>query len=133
MEHLVLDSSVWIAIERGVENEIQVLKEGFNIILPAMVAAELMPDPARIQPGTTRHQRSLDFLAFVRREAEFAAFDEKVVEKYVQLISFCKREGQPRSIPDLMIAATALAHGALLKSFDKKAVFENLPNLRVLS
>lgn len=132
MEHLVLDSSVWIAIERGVENEIQVLREGFNIILPAMVAAELMPDPARI-PGTTRHQQSLDFLAFVRREAEFAAFDEKVVEKYVQLKSFCKREGQPRSVPDLMIAATALAHGALLKSFDKKAVFENLPNLRVLS
>lgn len=133
MEHLVLDSSVWIAIERGVENEIQVLKEGFNIILPAMVAAELTPDSARIQPGTTRHQQSLDFFAFVRREAEFAAFDEKVVEKYVQLISFCKREGRPRSIPDLMIAATALAHGALLRSFDKKAVFENLPNLRVLS
>ena len=100
-----------------------------------MVAAELMPDPARIQPGTNRHQRSLDFFAFVRRETEteFAAFDEKVVEKYVQLLSFCKREGQPRSIPDLMVAATAIAHGALLKSFDKKAVFENLPNLRVLS
>ncbi|MGA1532735.1 MAG: type II toxin-antitoxin system VapC family toxin, partial [Aquiluna sp.] len=106
MELLVLDSSVWIAIERGVESEIQVLKEGFNILLPAMVAAELMPDPARIQPETNRHQRSLDFFAFVRREAEFAPFDEKVVEKYVQLISFCKREGQPRSIPDLMIAAT---------------------------
>ena len=133
MELLVLDSSVWIAIERGVESEIQVLKEGFNILLPAMVAAELMPDPTRIQPETNRHQRSLDFFAFVRREAEFAPFDEKVVEKYVQLISFCKREGQPRSIPDLMIAATALAHGALLKSFDKKAVFENLPNLRVVS
>ena len=133
MERLVLDSSVWIAIERGVEDEIQVLQGQFDIILPAMVAAELMPDPARIQPGTSRHQRSLDFFAFVRREAEFAAFDEKVVEKYVQLLSFCKREGQPRSIPDLMIAATAIAHGALLRSFDKKAVFENLPNLRVLS
>lgn len=133
MERLVLDSSVWIAIQRGVEDEIQVLRGQFEIILPAMVAAELMPDPARIQPGTTRHQQSLDFFAFVRRETEFAAFDESVVEKYVQLLSFCKREGQPRSIPDLMIAATAIAHGALLKSFDKKAVFENLPNLRVLS
>jgi predicted nucleic acid-binding protein len=31
-----------------------------------------------------------------------------------------------------MIAATAVAQGALLKSFDNKAKFEELPNVRVL-
>jgi tRNA(fMet)-specific endonuclease VapC len=132
VERLVLDSSVWIAIERRKLDFSDVIGMGMTLILPAMVAAELkhaVKDKARTP---MQMQRSLNYLSKVEALTEFAPFDQLAVEKYVELSSFCQSQGKPRSLPDLMIAATAVAQGALLKSFDNKAKFEELPNVRVL-
>jgi tRNA(fMet)-specific endonuclease VapC len=133
VERLVLDSSVWIEVEREKITLDQLLTEEFDLVLPAVVSAELRFKLLNASSSPKRRQDALNFLKLVESRCEFAPFDKEAVEKYVELRHHCKRVGQPRSVQDLMIAATALAHGALLKSFDKKAVFENLPNLRVLS
>lgn len=133
MERVILDSSVWIALERGDIELDDAIPDGYELVLPAMVLAELKIDSLRLQREGRRNQQALDLLSFIQESTEFAPFDEKVVEKYVELLFHCQREGVPRSVQDLMIAATAVAHGALLKSFDSRANFEELPNVRVLS
>lgn len=132
MERLVLDSSVWIAIERHELDFRDVIGTGMTLILPAMVAAELKHAAKDKARTPMQMQRSLNYLSKVEALTEFAPFDQLAVEKYVELSSFCRSQGKPRSLPDLMIAATAVAQGALLKSFDNKAKFEELPNVRVL-
>lgn len=133
MERLVLDSTIWIDIERNNLALDDVLSDNYQLILPAVVSAELRYKFANYLNGPQKQQEARNFLALVESVCDFAPFDEAVVEKYVDLRSHCKREGVPRSVQDLMIAATAVAHGALLKSSDNKAKFEELPNVRVLS
>jgi tRNA(fMet)-specific endonuclease VapC len=133
LERLVLDSSVWIDIERNKLALDDVLGDAYQLILPAVVAAELRYKFANYLTGPQKQQEARNFVELVESVCDFAPFDKDIVEKYVDLRSHCKREGAPRSVQDLMIAATAVAHGALLKSFDSRANFEELPNVRVLS
>lgn len=133
MERLVLDSSVWVEIERKSLPLDLLLPGEYDLIIPAVVSAEIRYKLLSASGSPKRQQDALNFLTLVESISEFAPFDQKAVEKYVELRHYCKRVGQPRSAQDLMIAATALACGALLKSFDKRARFEELPNLRVLS
>ena len=132
MEKLVLDSTVWIDIERNNSALDDVLSDNYQLILPAVVSAELRYKFANYLMGPEKQQEARNFLALVESVCEFAPIDTDVVKKYVDLRSYCKREGAPRSVHDLMIAATAVTYGALLKSSDNKAKFEELPNLRVL-
>ena len=132
MERLVFDSSVWIAIERQELELKDVIGADMTLILPAIVAAELKYGLKTKARTTSQMQRSLNYLSQIEAVTEFAPFDQLAVEKYVELLAFCRTAGEPRPLPDLMIAATAVAHGALLKSLDNKAKFEELPNVRVL-
>jgi tRNA(fMet)-specific endonuclease VapC len=133
LERLVLDSTVWIDIERNNLALDDLLSDNYQLILPAVVSAELRYKFANYLKGPQKQQEARNFLALVESVCDFAPFDKDVVERYVDLRSHCKREGAPRSVQDLMIAATAVAYGALLKSSDNKAKFEELPNVRVLS
>ena len=133
MERLVLDTSVWIAIEKQDLELRDAIGADATLILPAIVAGELKYALKARARTPIQMQRTLGFLRQVEAMTEFAPFDQLAVEKYVELLTFCRNEGAPRSLPDLLIAATAIAHGALLKSLDKKAKFEKLPNVRVLA
>lgn len=130
--NLVLDSSAWIELERGNQKVQEVLQQGFNVILPAMVLAELQFAIAAHQRDTKAKQGSLRFLELVKSTTEFVALDELVVEKLVELQAHCKKIGKPRTISDLSIAATALVKDALLISFDQRAAFNELPNLKMI-
>lgn len=132
MERLVLDSSVWVELERQTISIDEAVPEGYHILVPAMVAAELRHRSYLVIDDAQRHQQALQFLDFVESITEFVPFDKEVVDTYVELVFHTRKQGTARSVSDLMIAATAVAHGALLKSLDKRARFEELPNLRVL-
>ena len=133
MERLVLDTSVWIAIEKQDLELRDAIGADATLILPAIVAGELKYALKARARTPIQMQRTLGFLRQVEAMTEFAPLDQLAVEKYFELLTFCRNEGTPRSLPDLLIAATAIAHGALLKSLDKKAKFEKLPNVRVLA
>jgi tRNA(fMet)-specific endonuclease VapC len=59
--------------------------------------------------------------------------DRVVAEHYSELIEFCISQGKPRAASDLIIAATARAMDAALVSYDRRARFEELPNLRIIN
>lgn len=130
--NLVLDSSAWIELERGNQKVQEILLQGFNVLLPAIVLAELQFAVASQPTQTKAKQSSLRFLELVKSTTEFVAMDELVVEKLVELQAYCKRIGKPRTISDLSIAATALVKNAFLISFDQKAAFNQLPNLKTI-
>lgn len=56
--------------------------------------------------------------------------DESVVEQFVRLVALLKPEGKNPRVMDTLIAATALAHGAVVVSQDDD--FEDLPGVTVL-
>ena len=129
MERLVLDSSVWIAIERRKLDFSDVIGTGMTLILPAMVAAELK-HVMKIKARTPMQmQRSLNYLSKVEALTEFAPIDQRVADRYAEIKHFSMASGKPRGTADLLLAATAIEYKAKLYSMDKKADFGSLPNL----
>ena len=130
MERLVLDTSVWIQIERGLEVFDELVSDHQQLLLPAIVLAELKVSAQDPKRTVRQNQASLSFVTTVQKIAEFVPVDEAVVSQFALLRTHCRQVGKPRSTADLLVAATALAHDAKLKSFDGKAEFAEQPNLR---
>ena len=133
MEAVILDSSVWIAIERNDVEPRQYLKRGYHLLMPAMVWAELKYASISSQREVATRQAAFDFLSHVQSLTDFVPMDLAVSELYAELNEFCISQGRPRAVSDLIIAATARAHNAALISVDRRARFAELPNLRVIS
>jgi tRNA(fMet)-specific endonuclease VapC len=129
VERIVLDTSVWIDLERGKLDLDGAIGRGQKLILPAIVAGELKQALYALSRTGERMQKSLDFLARVDSLTDFAPMDEKVADRYAELKQFSMVSGKPRGIADLMVAATAIEYKAALYSLDKRADFGSLPNL----
>lgn len=132
MERLVLDTSVWIQLERGLAVFDEMVSDHQQVLLPAIVLAELKVSAQDPRRTASQNQASLSFVTAVQEIAEFVPVDEAVVNQFAFLRSHCKQVGKPRGTADLLVAATALARDASLNSLDGKAKFADLPNLRVV-
>lgn len=133
MERLVLDTSVWIAIERGLTSFDEVFNKSFQVLLPAMVLSELKSNSLDPSRGEAHRQMSMEFVHVIEQLTEFVPVDKQVVRSYVDLSFYCRSVGKPRGTADLLIAATAVAMDAALITLDKAARFEELPNVRVVA
>lgn len=133
MERLVLDSSIWISLERGHLEFDNIFHRKNQIYLPAIVLAELKSNAQDSKRGLSQRQRAMTFIHEVEQLAEFVPVNHEVINAYVTLKAFCRESGRKRGLADLLIAATAVVLDAALMSLDKKAAFEELPNLRVIS
>ncbi len=133
MESVILDSSVWIALERNDSESRKYLNREYQILMPAMVWAELKYASITSQRDVWARQTAFDFLARIQSLTDFAPMDRVVAEHYSELNEFCISQGKPRAVSDLIIAATARALDAALVSYDRRARFEELPNLRVIN
>lgn len=131
MERLVLDSSAWIEVERQPSRLGDLVPTGCEVFLPAMVLAELKAGVESSKMTDEQRQRSRVFVHKLELAAEFVPVDQGVVERFVNLQAHCRLTGKPRGTADLLIAATALALDATLVTFDQRARFAQLPNLRV--
>lgn len=129
MERLVLDTAVWIAIERQQLSISNVLGTHRTLILPAIVAGELRFALKLKARTETQMQRTLDFLALVESLTEFAPLDQRVAYRYAELKHFTSVSGRARGVADLLIAATAVEYRAKLYSTDVKADFGSLPDV----
>jgi tRNA(fMet)-specific endonuclease VapC len=95
------------------------------VAISTVTACELAFGVAKSQ--SERNQRALQmFLA----PLEILPFEESVVWQYAQLRSALERQGQPIGALDMMIAAHALALGAVLVTNNAKE-FSRVADLRI--
>jgi predicted nucleic acid-binding protein len=133
MERVVVDSSVWIQIERDPTRFDELIDKRFQLFMPAIVLAELQDDAQASSANEAQRQRALEFVHVLETITEFVAIDKGIIQRYVELLTFCRQSGKPRGLADLLIAATAIQLDAAILSLDNRARFAELPNLRVIS
>jgi tRNA(fMet)-specific endonuclease VapC len=127
----VLDTSVFIAIERGqiTVDQVAALLPDDGTALASLTASELLAGVYQADPGPRRDQRS----AIVERAlASFAIlpFDLPAARIHARAAAALRRAGQSIGSHDLIIAATALANGYDVATFDARG-FPRVPGLGV--
>lgn len=113
---LVLDSSAYSHLRGDDERVIEHLAAAEVILVPAIVVGELEAAFAAGTRSRENLQRLDEFLAEVG--VEVVPMDREVARRYGQVFASLRRAGTPISVNDIWIAATALATGAHLLTFD---------------
>lgn len=129
---VVVDTSVFIAFERGVQAlETAELPAEADLYISAITVSELLVGVHRADSSARRNRR----MAFV--EAIFAEFpilpvDMEAGRMHAQLHAAQLDDGKRSGAHDLLIAATALAHGFAVLTRDVND-FERVPGLIVFA
>jgi tRNA(fMet)-specific endonuclease VapC len=127
---LLLDANVCIDVLRGREDVVARLAAHgpAGLFLCSMVKAELAYG-ARLAADPVRAGDLVDTFC-----APFASlpFDDACIDAYARLRADLRTSGATIGANDLVIAATAVAHGLGLVS-DDRAAFARVPGLRVTS
>lgn len=125
----LLDANVCIALMRRSLNEVaqNFLKHRLcDVATCSIVAAELMAGAYLSEAKEKNRAITRDFLASLRQ----FPFDQDCLEHYADLRAFLSRAGKLIGPSDLLIAATALAHGATLVTHNT-AEFSRVPGLLI--
>jgi tRNA(fMet)-specific endonuclease VapC len=128
----VIDSSVFIAAERGKIDFERVLREYGDepAAIAAITASELLHGIHRAGEASQRSRRE----AFVERvlvDFPLIPFDLVVARVHARLAAELAAKGSPIGAHDLLIAATALAVGYEVATRDERS-FPRVPGLTVL-
>ena len=129
MARLILDTGVLVAAVRG-RVDLAALSDEDDVALAAVVLAEYLAGVLNDDDSGRRAvQRAfLDDLLVV---VPVVDYDPTVAEHHAELLAHARRAGQPRGAHDLIIAATARATGRILATTDKRARFDELPDVSV--
>ncbi|HEY7796528.1 MAG TPA: type II toxin-antitoxin system VapC family toxin [Microbacteriaceae bacterium] len=122
----MLDTSVLISIERGLE--LEALQE-FDFVIPTLVLAEFEYGLRRMPAQASK--RGWKILEALLEVSEIASFDSKAASKYAELKNTLATIGKPRSEMDLLIASIAASLGLQLVSTDRRAQFELIPGVKL--
>lgn len=127
----LLDTSVFITIERGqaTADEVAVQLPDDDSALAAITASELLAGVLQAEPGRRREQRSL-LVEHALASFPVIAFDLPAARVHARIGAELRRSGQAIGAHDLIIAATALASGYAVATFDARA-FPRVPELSV--
>lgn len=128
---LVLDTSVWIAIERELLNVEDVIDEGDEILLPVVVLTELRTAQFMQKRSSKQRAATTAFVDSLLSVAEVVPLDVSLAESAAQLLAEVMDAGHSISDNDLYVAATARHFHAELASLDFKARFGNIAGLRI--
>ncbi len=131
MDRLILDTGVFVAVERGRSISAEVMPDDADIAMAATTAAELLVG-VELADGARRAAREATVDALLQA-FDVLAFDLEVARHHAVLLTHARRSGRPRGAHDLQIAATARAAGRTVITTDQGA-FDDLPgvNHRVL-
>ena len=125
---LVLDTNAYSAFSRGEERVIRLLEAAEELIIPSIVAGELI---SGFLQGTRWEANWSEFKEFLNqpgvRLQETGLIE---AEKYGMLVKNLKEAGTPVPTNDIWIAATALARGASVITRD--AHFEHFKGVFVV-
>lgn len=125
-KRVVLDTSVLISIERGLE--VEHLQE-FDFVLPTLVLAEFEYGLRRMPAQASK--RGWKILEAMLEVSEIANFDSKAASKYAELKNTLATIGKPGSEMDLLIASIAATLGLQIMTIDRKAQFESIPGVKL--
>jgi len=128
---VLIDTGVFIAIERGMLTSAQLLAEIEDEVaaISAITYSELLVGVHAADNEVRRGLRE----AFVNRATQgmpILPVDEMVARIHARLCSHFK--GQPVGAHDLLIACTALAHQATVVTLDLRS-FPRIPELKVIA
>ncbi len=130
MAGVVLDTSVWIQMERT-ESLHPLLYPDDELLMTAPALAELQLAAKSVNRAPEARQLSQVMLQAFLSASTFLPIDERTAEIFAELKESTKLSGRPRGINDLWIAASAIQYQAELLSLDSAAMFQDLPGLRV--
>lgn len=127
MARLMLDTAVLVAAVRG-HIDLDALADEDEVALPAVAIAEYL---AGVLGDNDHGRRALQraFLDEVLAAVPVEDYGPTIARHHAELLVHTRQAGQPRGAHDLIIAATALATGSTLITTDRRAGFDELPDV----
>lgn len=122
----MLDTSVLVAAERRRASLDAVIHDDDDVSIAAVTAAELWVGVELADPR--RRPRRAIFVEQVLATIPVEDYDLGTAKVHAGLLADVRRAGRPRGAHDLLIAATAIARGRLLVTFDRSG-FEGIQGL----
>lgn len=128
MGGVVLDTSVIVAIERGHAHLPSFAHVDDHLAVAAVTVAELLSGAEQGHPSRRSDRRAQveDFLGALA----VLPYGEHEARIHAELIAHATTTGRPRGAHDLIIAATARAHGRTVVTLDRRG-FASLPGVEV--
>ncbi len=123
----LIDSSVIVAIERGVVAIERLMDE--PLVIAAITASELLQGVHAADAA--RRARREAFVEGVLASARVLSFDVVVARVHARVRAELAAKGQLIGALDLMIGATALAHGLAVATHNVRE-FERIPGLALV-
>lgn len=126
----VFDTNILVAALNGEAEVVRRLNGLLSTDEPELAAVAY----AELRFGALTSQRVSENLARIEQMLPaftFAAIDQAVAERFSAVKASLRRRGVAKSDADLLIAATALAHGAVLVTHDQALRDETIEDLLV--
>jgi tRNA(fMet)-specific endonuclease VapC len=99
-----------------------------DVVIPAIAVAEYLAGTL-LDPDPERAGAQRAFLDEVLQVLPIHDYDRAVAGHHAALLAHVRRLGGTRGAHDLVIAATARATGRVLLTTDRRARFEDLPDV----
>lgn len=130
---LLIDTSVLIELERGRASPARLssLGQSEDLFLSVVTASELLHGVHRANSPKRKEQREA-FVEAVLHTLPLLPIDLEVARQHARLWAELRRTGRMIGAHDLLIAATAVAHGLFLLTHNLRE-FERIAELRVVS
>ncbi len=128
---LLVDSGIFIMLERRGE-DLSVLAKAMlyePLALSSITASELLVGVHRADSAVRRLQREA-FVEAVLEAFPVIPFDDQIARVHARLLAQLAAMGQPIGAHDLLISATALAHGYAILTLNLRD-FQRVPGLAV--
>ncbi|HVF07952.1 MAG TPA: PIN domain-containing protein [Actinomycetota bacterium] len=122
----MLDTSVLVAAERRRATLEVAIDDDDDVAIAAVTAAELWVGVELAD--ARRRARRATFVEQVLETIPVEDYDLATARVHAGLLAEARRRGRPRGAHDLLIAATAVARGRTLVTFDR-AGFEGIEGL----
>lgn len=123
----LLDTSVFIADEQGRELDTSRIPEQSAVSVVTLAELEL---GVHLAHSTAIRGGRLKTLRAVQASYEALPIDESVASSFAQLVASARRSGLRPKVQDTWIAATALAHAAVVVTQD--ADFDDFEGVAVI-
>jgi tRNA(fMet)-specific endonuclease VapC len=126
---LLLDTTLLIDAERGVDTIDALIDDEDDVAVAAITVAELL---VGVELATSRRRpRRQAFVDGIIDGIPILPYDEQVAIRHATLLASVRRTGRARGAHDLIIAATALTAGRTIVSADRRA-FDGLPGVSAI-
>jgi tRNA(fMet)-specific endonuclease VapC len=124
---ICIDTNAYTAFKKNNPAVIALLEEVEHVFVPAIALGELY---AGFFMGSNTNRNIQELNAFLKLTGvEVASVTDEIAEQYGWIVKNLKEKGTPIPTNDIWIAATTLATGSKLVSYDQH--YKHIPNLMV--